>query len=180
MSKPILSYEEQIEHFIQKDITFNNISKERALEYLKNNNNFFKLSSYRKNFPKRDGTDKYINLDFSHLADLAVIDTRLRMIIVKMSLNIEHFAKVQLLKKVTECDDEDGYTIVKNYLDSLNSNEKLHLETEIERNKTSLYVSELYKKYHAKFPIWAFVEIWHLVVLYTFTNSVLIALTILI
>lgn len=66
------------EYGIVFHITFNNISKERALEYLKNNNNFFKLSSYRKNFPKRNGTDKYINLDFSHLADLAVIDTRLR------------------------------------------------------------------------------------------------------
>ena len=41
MKKPILSYEEQIDHFVKKDITFNNMSKEIALEYLKNNNNFF-------------------------------------------------------------------------------------------------------------------------------------------
>ena len=159
MNKPILSYEEQIDHFVQKDITFNTISKDEALEYLKKNNNFFKLSSYRKNFPKRDGTGKYINLDFAYLTDLAIIDTRLRIIIIEMALNIEHFAKVQLIKKVTECDSEDGYTIVKDYLDSLDLQEKLHLEMEIERNKTSLYVSELYKKYHTNFPIWVFVEI---------------------
>lgn len=159
MNKPILSYEEQINHFIQKDITFKNISKETALEYLKNHNNFFKLSSYRKNFPKRDGTDKYINLDFSHLTDLAGIDTRLRMILVEMSLNIEHFAKVQLLKEITESNNEDGYVIVEDYLDLLDSKEKSNLEAEIARNSVSLYVSELYKKYHDNFPVWAFVEI---------------------
>lgn len=159
MDKPILSYKEQIEHFTNKDVSFNYISKESALEYLQNNNNFFKLSAYRKNFQKRDGTDKYLNLDFAYLVDLSIIDTRLRMLILEMALNIEHFAKVQLLKKVTEADDEDGYQIVTDYVNSLDLKERLHLDNEIERNQTSLYVSELYKKYSAKFPIWAFIEI---------------------
>ena len=159
MQKPMLSYDGQIQHLIDKDISFVHIDQQSALDYLKQNNNFFKLCAYRKNFAKRDGTDKYLNLDFAYLVDMAIIDTRLRMLILEMALNIEHFAKVQLIKLVTESDSEDGYQIVTDYLNSLSKAEREHLDAEISRNQTSLYVSELFHKYTSHFPIWAFVEI---------------------
>lgn len=158
-SKPMLTYEQQIQHFINKGVTFKHISQEDAAEYLRQNNNFFKLSAYRKNFFKCDGKDTYLNLDFSYLIDLAIIDTRLRMLIVEMSLNIEHFAKVQLLRNVAEAESEDGYSIVADYINSLDVPGRMHLQTEIERNQSSIYVCDIYKKYKQSFPIWAFVEI---------------------
>ena len=49
MNKLKLSYEGQINHLKSKGILFNKVSETKALEYLKLNNNFFKLKSYRKN-----------------------------------------------------------------------------------------------------------------------------------
>ena len=157
--KPKLTYQQQIEHLIAKGIKFEHFKKDDALRYLEDNNNFFKLSSYRKNFAKNDKTGKYINLDFAQLVDLAVIDTRIRMIIIEMALNIEHFAKVKLLKRVTDDKNENGYCIVLDYLDNLSADESEHLETEIKRNQNSIYVKDVYEKYKSELPIWAFVEI---------------------
>lgn len=157
--KPKLSYEEQINHLEKKGIKFKNISKEDALLYLEDNNNFFKLLSYRKNFAKSDKTGEYVNLDFAQLIDLAVIDTRIRIMIIEMALNIEHFSKVKLLKHITDNQNEDGYSITQDYIDSLSMDERLHLENEIERNKNSIYVTDVYNKYKNNMPVWAFIEI---------------------
>lgn len=52
MNKLKLSYEGQINHLKSKGILFNKVSETKALEYLKLNNNFFKLKSYRKTLIK--------------------------------------------------------------------------------------------------------------------------------
>lgn len=57
--KPKLSYPEQVQHLEQKGVSFALMSKRQALIYLRDNNNFFKLSSYRKNFNK-DATKQKI------------------------------------------------------------------------------------------------------------------------
>lgn len=44
--KPKLSYPEQVQHLEQKGVSFALMSKRQALIYLRDNNNFFKLSSY--------------------------------------------------------------------------------------------------------------------------------------
>ena len=69
-SKPMLTPSELIEHLESKGIKFELINKEDAKKYLEENNNYFKLVSYRKNFPKYENGDnkgKYINLDFEML-----------------------------------------------------------------------------------------------------------------
>ena len=78
-TKPMLDAEELIEHLEEKGVKFELISKEEAKKYLKENNNYFKLVSYRKNFQKyENGSNKgkYIDLDFKMLMDLSIIDTR--------------------------------------------------------------------------------------------------------
>ena len=154
-----LNYQEQIEHLEKKGIQFNHFTKDAAANYLEKNNNFFRLLSYRKNFDKRINDGTYINLDFGQLVDLAVIDTRIRMIIVEMALNIEHFAKISLLWNVTNDINEDGYSIISDYVSSLDLQGRLHLQSEIQRNQNSIYVQDIYAKYKNNMPIWAFVEI---------------------
>ena len=78
-SKPMLNAAELIEHLENKGVKFELTSKEDAQKYLEENNNYFKLVSYRKNFSKyKDGEKigKYINLDFKMLEDLSIIDMR--------------------------------------------------------------------------------------------------------
>lgn len=176
MSKPKLTAEELIAKMKkEKGITFNYISEENAIEFLKRKNNYYRLAAYRKNYDKRlNGENKgtYINLDFAYLVDLSIIDMHLRNLIIQMCLDIEHDLKVQLLNDITSNPVEDGYDIVVSFL---NNNE--YLKEEIYKKRFSTYVGDLINKFftfethknannkdiiddmEVRCPIWAFVEI---------------------
>ena len=166
--KPMLNTDEQIKHLISKGVKFEKISVEEAREYLRENNNYFKLRAYRKNFPKHPGgadKGKYIDLDFAMLKDLAIIDMRLRYALIQMALDIEHFAKVKLLKAV-EGSDDDGYQIVSDYFEDLQNKDDENdtqyykkLEAELHRNLKNPYCGGIIKKYDGCYSVWAFVEI---------------------
>lgn len=161
ITKPRLSLEGQVEHLKQKGVLFNIMDEEAAKEYLTQNNNYFKLTAYRKNYDKHpDGENKgkYINLEFAYLVDLAVIDMKLRYRIVLMALDIEHHTKLQLLRKIDE-HNEDGYQIIQDYLNFLNENQKKICESELNRNKGNVYCGDIVNKYAGAYPIWAFIEI---------------------
>lgn len=161
-TKPMLNAEELIEHLENKGIKFELITKENAKKYLEDNNNYFKLVSYRKNFDKYtsgDNIDKYINLDFKLLIDLSIIDMRLRKTLLSIVLDIEHYTKVKLLSKI-ENYNKDGYQIVQEYIDELkNEGEYTYLEAELNKNIKGIYCGEIVNKYKGEYPIWAFVEI---------------------
>lgn len=166
--KPMLSVEEQIRHLQSKGVKFERISIEDATDYLRRNNNYFKLRAYRKNFPKHPGgkdKGKYINLDFEQLRDLSIIDMRMRYVFIHMALDIEHFAKVRLLHAIEESND-DGYEIVQQYLRSLqkmdNDNGTHRYDSliqELDRNRGNPYCGNIIEKYDGCFPVWAFTEI---------------------
>ncbi|MBR3720874.1 MAG: Abi family protein [Clostridia bacterium] len=160
--KPMLNAEELINHLEAKGVKFELISKEDAKKYLEENNNYFKLSSYRKNFPKYDKEEnegKYIDLDFKMLVDLSIIDMRLRKTMLSMVLDLEHYAKVRLLSKV-ENETKDGYTLVEEYIQELkDKKEYVFLENELNKNIESTYCGDLVEKYKDEYPIWAFIEV---------------------
>ena len=161
IKKPKLSLDEQIEHLKDKGILFNIMDESDAKKYLEQNNNYFKLTACRKNYNKHpDGKNKgkYINLEFAYLVDMAIIDMRLRYQIVHMALDIEHHAKLQLLRKLDEY-DEEGYQIVQDYINSLTERQKKIYDGEIERCRRSIYCSGIIEKYDDAYPVWAFVEI---------------------
>ena len=161
ISKPILNIEEQIAYLKSKGVRFEIMNEEDAKEYLSFHNNYFKLTAYRKNYNKHpDGEKKgqYINMDFAYLVDIAVIDMHLRYEIVHMALNIEHFVKLQLLRKVVEF-NEDGYQIIQDYIDQLSDTQKERFDGEIARNKGNIYCGDIIDKYEGKYPIWALIEI---------------------
>lgn len=157
--KPKLSYPDQIKHLKTKGVTFNEMTEADALHYLEHNSYLFKLSAYRKNYPKDINNKRYLHLDFSMLVDLAVIDMYLRSLMLKMSLNIEHFAKVKLMERITAKDEEDGYSIVSDYLDSLSPSERTFIDGELARNAKSPYCRQAYAKYKGAYPLWVFIEI---------------------
>lgn len=159
--KPKLLIDEQIEYLKTKGVKFNIIGTDDARKYLEQNNNYFKLTAYRKNYKKHiNGKDKgkYINLEFAYLIDLAVIDMRLRYVLVRMALDIEHCIKMQLINKVINS-SEDGYSIVQEYMDSLSNNQKIVMNGELSKNKNNIYCGSVISKYNDNFPIWAYVEI---------------------
>ena len=161
-SKPMLTPSELVGHLELKGVKFELINKENAQKYLEENNNYFKLVSYRKNFPKYEKGEnigKYIDLDFKMLVDLSIIDMRIRKTMLNIVLDLEHYAKVKLLSKI-ENTSKDGYTIVEEYIQDLkNKNEYDYLEKELEKNKSGTYCGDLVTKYDGEYPIWVFVEI---------------------
>ena len=115
------------------------------------------LAAYRVLFEKRirgahDG--EYVGLDFGHLRDLAAIDHMLRYTLFPTTLDIEHFAKVKLMREVTERADEDGYSIVADYLESLSERNRSIREKEMERLKRDGYSGGMARKYDKEKPVW--------------------------
>ena len=159
--KPKLSLDGQIEHLKEQGVLFNIMDEAEARDYLGQHNNYFKLTAYRKNYDKHpagENKDKYINLEFAYLVDIAVIDMQLRYRIVHMALDLEHHTKLQLLRKMDEY-NEDGYQVVQDYIDSLDEKQRKIFDSEINRNKGNIYCGDIIAKYEGAFPVWAFIEI---------------------
>ena len=118
------------------------------------------MSSYRKNYEKYSGgvdDGKYIDLDFGHLRDLAIIDMKLRYTVVQLALNIEHYAKLEILRNI-EDRGEDGYSICEDFISGMPEDQQVIIKNEIRRNKSSVYCGDLFQKYPEKFPVWVFME----------------------
>lgn len=176
-AKPMLGVKDLIAHLQDKGVQFSIMSEFDANAYLCNNNNFFKLTSYRKNYSKyTDGKNagKYEHLDFAYLIELARIDVEVRHILLKMCLDIEHFLKVYLISfvenRVLSGTDEDGYKIVLDYISDANQASIVDRASNIQRrsakvagklrqNLNNPYCGDLITKYQSDMPIWALVEI---------------------
>ena len=65
LMKPMLTEEQLVTHLKDKGVTFQLYTESDAVDYLRNNNNYYKLASYRKNYDKYQGGEsagKYIGL----------------------------------------------------------------------------------------------------------------------
>ena len=162
--KHLLTIGKQIEHLKSKGITFDLVSEKDAFSYLQNESHFFKLIAYRKNYQKYEYGDhagQYIHLEFGDLEDLTEIDRFLRSVLLQLSLDVEYYAKMKILK-VIEVHHEDGYKIVVDILDDLQKNNLKQYERckgELERHRASYYCGDLVRKYSPNYPVWVFMEI---------------------
>ena len=86
-----------------RGITFNYIDESVAANYLSNINNYLRTASYRKNYQKyQKGAKqgKYIQLDFSYLVEMSILDMHYRFLVQKMCSDIEHSMCVNLIHDV--------------------------------------------------------------------------------
>lgn len=176
MKKPMKTVDELIQYMKEKGISFTIITEEEAKRHLCEHNNYFKLTSYRKNYTKRTSgpnAGQYEHLEFAYLTELARIDTEVRHILLDMSLDIEHFLRVALIKAVEDrkdIDGEDGYKIVSDFLmDTGNDSLSMRAENvsrrtgsfsrKVKQNHKNPYCGGLAERYEKEMPIWAFVEL---------------------
>lgn len=156
--KSKLSIREQIAHMKNiNGISFNIVSEEEAEDFLRNSTYYFKLKAYAKNFDKyQDGPNKgkYINLDFAFLKELSILDMHFRNKLMKLTLNIEHLLKTQLMKDVSENDQEDGYSITDMFLQ-----QHQHIPEKINRLSQTSVCKDLIKKYKDNFAVWNIIEV---------------------
>ena len=97
MKKPMLKVNDLITYMKTKGIKFDICNEQDAERHLIGHNNYFKLTSYRKNYTKyTSGSNKgkYENLEFAYLVELARLDVEIRSLLLNISLDIEHFLKL--------------------------------------------------------------------------------------
>lgn len=171
--KPKLNSEQLIRRLDGKGVKFDLYTVDQAKIFLSKHNNYFKLTSYRKNFIKSkndEGKMQYKDLDFKHLVVLSKIDMLLRYHLMHMCLDIEHSLKVRCLKLIEDNPLDDGYSIVKDFIEFKKSDlvpVKKDIVREISRNVGSVYLRDLMIKHEVTsdttdlkdFPVWAFLEV---------------------
>ena len=170
--RTIMKISEMIPYLKTKNIKFELISEEDAERYLRDNNNYYNITSYKNNFEKYmvDGifVNKYIDLDFAYLKDLSIIDYRVRLLFFKMIIDIEHYLKIRILNLIENIDEEDGYRIVNMFLEKDFNDEKFpkKVHNSIFKKVGSEYYQKIFSKYDVdkdkkleNIPIWEFLEI---------------------
>ena len=118
--KPMIKISNMVHYLKNKNIKFECCLEQDAERYLRENNNYFNVTSYKNNFVRYQCGElegKYIDLDFAYLKDLSIIDYRVRLVLFKMIIDIEHYLKIRILNIIEEISDEDGYKIVNLYLE---------------------------------------------------------------
>lgn len=151
--KQMKSTSELIEHMKQKNIRFTISNTTEAKDMLTKINYYYKLSSYRSNFPK-DEHGKYIHLEFAYLTDLASIDMQLCDYLMDLSLDIEHAIKVVLLNLISNDPTEDGYTIVTDF----KKQHHAQYSQTIQYWGSNKYLHDFYKKRHEDVSVWVLME----------------------
>lgn len=157
MRKIKLSIDDQIKYMKDKSgIKFNVVNEDEARDFLINNNYYFKVKSYAKNYDKYStgpNKGKYVNLEFAYLMELSRIDMYFRRFVMKITLDIEHFLKTQLLSDLSENNDEDGYDIVSDLFCKYP-----YIKSNLEVKSKNSACSDLIVKYRNDFAVWNLVE----------------------
>lgn len=111
-----------LEELKNENVKFKKMSEEEAIKYLEQNNNYRNICLYKKLFEKYyiDGkyVNKYIDLDFAYLKDLAIIDFELRLLLYDIISDIEHYLKFRIINLITSKDND----VIKKYLNKETKN----------------------------------------------------------
>lgn len=80
-----------------------------------------------------------------------------------LTLDVEHAARTKLVRIATERGDEDGYALSRDYMASLDHNERRRREGEVGMMGNDLFCGDLVGKYGgspADMPVWVLMELF--------------------
>lgn len=170
--RPMMKISEMVSYLKEKNIKFKKMTETEAEKYLRYNNNYYNVTAYKHNFERYfiagEFVDKFIDLDFAYLKDLAIIDHRARLVLFKMIIDVEHYLKIKILNLIEDIDEEDGYRIVNMYLEKDFNDEKFpkKVHNSIFKKVGSEYYHKVFSKYDIdkdkkleNIPVWEFLEI---------------------
>lgn len=165
--KPMLTPQEQVELLKAKGVTFDRCSEEQAVEALTERDSFLHLAAYRKLFQiHREGkkAGQYVKLAFADLLDLDALDGELRRTFLALSEDIERIAKTRLIARIANDAEEDGYSIVSEFMQSQRATYRNSIARGLKARAGSsegadTYSGDLIEHYRSAMPIWVFLEV---------------------
>lgn len=138
--------------------SFEQCCREDAKHFLKDNTYFFKLKAFDNNFV-RDDKGTYLNLDFAYLKDLSTIDFEFRVLILRMTGDIEHALRVRFNNLLSQV-NEDGYQVIRDYEDEqakyYEKNGRIYDSDSCYQQ--SVYTKGMIDKFLKDKPVWLFWE----------------------
>lgn len=153
MKTPKLPADIQVERLKARNVSFAYMTEREAIRYLETNHSYYKLRSFCRPFVRRrDGA--YVDLDFGCLRDLYIVDMRLRKCLLSMCLDVDHYARM-LLMKAFDLSLEDGYEIIADF----EAENGAAVRAAYQAAEHDPYCGPLYVKDAGCMPVWTFVEI---------------------
>lgn len=142
-----MNTKEQCDLLESHGVEFKLCSKAEAESFLRNNTYFFKIKAFDKNF-KRDQQGNYSKLDFAYLKDISTIDFKLRMLILRMTGDIEHALRIRFNNLISRV-QEDGYQVIADYEKDQNLYYAKHGRSFVPEDdyKKSVYTEGMINKY---------------------------------
>ena len=170
--KTLLTANEQISHMASQGVLFDSDNRETAIRFLEFRNNYFRVRSFRSGFKRieSNGKKRFADLSFGTLAEFSNLDAMVRETFLHLTLDIEHAAKMELLRKAEELED-DPYALVDDFLEAEAEKEAAAKENgeyyngidleKLEKSRSKdPYVGGLIDRYSdGGYPLWAFLEL---------------------
>lgn len=165
--KPMLTPEEQVALLKAKGVAFERCDKAKAIKALARRGTFLHLTSCQRLFQRFvDGPDegRYVSLDFADLLDMDELDTVLRRTFLLASQDVERLAKTIIITRISEDEDEDGYGIVADFMESQEPRYRSYIVRDLRLRKSEeeegdAYSGRIIGHYGEAMPIWAFLEV---------------------
>lgn len=109
--RKLINAAQQIKHLKDRGVRFELMDEREAERFLRESNFFFKVKAFAKclpryNNPGSEHFGSYINLDFAHLVELTKLDHHLRETVLSLTLDIEHYMKVELNRMIMDAGDD--------------------------------------------------------------------------
>lgn len=109
--RPLIDAAQQVRHLKDRGVRFELTNEREAERFPRESNFFFKVKAFAKCFsrysnPGSERFGSYISLDFAYLAELTWLDHHLRESVLSLTLDIEHYMKVDLNRMVMDAGDD--------------------------------------------------------------------------
>ena len=138
--RPLIDAIQQVNHLKERGVRFELTDERDAERFLRESNFFFKVKAFAKCFsryanPGSERFGSYINLDFAYLAELTRLDHHLRETVLSLTLDIEHYMKVEINRMTMDAGD-DPYELMTSFFDSERERKIRVLEKRIDRDSS--------------------------------------------
>lgn len=156
--KPPATYNEQVQILKSRGLIISDdVAAAEKLEYI----NYYRLRGYYIHLQEK-GSDKFISgTTFEQILSLHDFDNELRILLLRLLLNIEIVAKTRIAYNVAHEWGTMGYRDEKNYSNDMHEkfqNLMKRIDKDLEKSHER-FIKTYNDKYAGQFPIWVAVEV---------------------